>query len=267
MKIIITERQFKSLREQTSVPDVNAIKNFVNKQGTTTGTARPTQQAAKPIQPVVKPTQQAAKPTQPTSSTNLNLQGKTLAPKYGPQKPLTPEEYYKKYGMTPSEAEHKNNQIFAIGASFFPVIGPLVATITSLADAKQYYDEGDNVSAGVVGAFSLLPYVGPVVSKIPGVKQLGQKGMAALAAKIAKGTPITDATELAVINGLKTNNELVKSSLNTHVKTLAQQGVAKTTNNATKTQLGKIAKKGMEEVGTEYIEDKTIQTIKQVAVS
>jgi hypothetical protein len=267
MKIIITERQFKSLREQTSVPDVNAIKNFVNKQGTTTGTARPTQQAAKPVQPVVKPTQQAAKPTQPTSSTNLNLQGKTLAPKYGPQKPLTPEEYYKKYGVTPEENEHKLNSLFAIGASFFPVIGPLVATITSLADAKQYYDEGDNVSAGVVGAFSLLPYVGPVVSKIPSVKQLGVKGMAALAAKIAKGTPITDATELAVINGINSNRSLVQSGLNSQVRTLAQQSSSRVTDQTLKSQLTKVAKDGVKEFGTEYAEDKAIQAIKQVAVS
>jgi hypothetical protein len=251
MKIIITERQYKSLREQTPVPDVNAIKNFVNKQGTTTSTT--------------KPTQPAAKPTQPASSTNLNLQGKTLSPKYGPQKPLTPEEYYKKYGMTPSEAEHKNNQIFAMGASFFPAIGPLVATVTGLADAKQYWNEGDKVSSGVVGVFSLLPYVGPVLGKIPGIKQLGQKGMAALAAKIAKGTPITDATELAVISGLNANKELVKSSLNTHVKTLAQQTVPKVTDQTLKSQLTKVAKDGVKEFGTEYIEDKTIQAIKQVA--
>jgi hypothetical protein len=257
MKIIINESQFKSLREQTSTPNVNAIKNFVN-QNTSTGTVKPTQTAA-------KPTQTATKPIQSTTSTNLNLQGKTLSPKYGPQKPLTPEEYYKKYGVTPSENEHKLNSLFAIGASFFPVIGPLVATITSLDDAKKYYDEGDKVSAGVVGAFSLLPYVGPVVSKIPGVKQLGQKGMAALAVKVAKGTPITDATELAVINGLKTNNELVKSSLNTHVKSLAQQGASRTANNTTKTELTKIAKDGMREFGTEYGEDKVIQLLKPVA--
>lgn len=253
MKIIITESQYKSLREQTSTPDVNAIKNFVNKQSTVA--AKPTQQSAKPVQPV-------AKPTQPASSTNLNLQGKTLAPKYGPQKPLTPEEYYKKYGMTPSEAEHKNNQIFAIGASFFPVIGPLVSAITGLADAKQYYDEGDNVSAGVVGAFSLLPYVGPVVSKIPGVKQLGQKGMAALAAKIAKGTPITDATELAVINGINSNRSLVQSGLNSQVKTLAQQSSSRVTDQTLKSQLTKVAKDGVKEFGTEYAEDKSIQLLK-----
>jgi hypothetical protein len=258
MKIIITESQYKSLREQTSTPDVNAIKNFVNKQSTVA--AKPTQQSAKPVQPV-------AKPTQPASSTNLNLQGKTLAPKYGPQKPLTPEEYYKKYGMTPSEAEHKINSLFAIGAAFFPVIGPLVSTITSLADAKQYYDEGDNVSAGVVGAFSLLPFVGPLLPKIPGLKQLGQKGMANLAAKLAKGTPITDATELAVINGLKTNDRFVKSSLSDYVKTLAQQGISKTTNNATKSQLTRIAKKGMEEVGTEVASNKVIDVIKPIVAT
>jgi hypothetical protein len=255
MKIIITESQYKSLREQTSTPDVNAIKNFVNKQSTVA--AKPTQQAAKPVQPV-------AKPTQPASSTNLNLQGKTLAPKYGPQKPLTPEEYYKKYGVTPEENEHKLNSLFAIGASFFPVIGPLVAGAAGLADAKQYYDEGDNVSAGVVGAFSLLPYVGPVVSKIPGVKQLGQKGMAALAAKIAKGTPITDATELAVINGINSNRSLVQSGLNSQVRTLAQQGASRTANNTTKTELTKLAKDGVKEFGTEYAEDKAIQLLKPI---
>lgn len=258
MKIIITERQYKSLKEQTPVPDVNAIKNFVNKQGTTTGTTKPTQPAAKPTQPV-------AKQTQPTSSTNLNLQGKTLSPKYGPQKPLTPEEYYKKYGMTPQEAEHKINSIFAIGASFLPVIGPFVGAGVGLMDAKQYYDEGDKVSAGVVGAFSLLPFVGPILKKIPGIPKLGQKGMAALAAKLAKGTPITDATELSVINGLKTNDTLVKSSLSDYVKTLAQQSVPKVTDQTLKSQLTKVAKEGVKEVGAEYVQDKAIQSLKQVA--
>ena len=250
MKIIITERQYKSLREQTSTPDVNAIKNFVNKQSTSTG--------------VVKPTQTAAKPAQPAASTNLNLQGKTLSPKHGPQKPLTPEEYFKKYGVTPEENEHKLNNLFAIGASFFPVIGPLVAGGAGLTDAKQYYDEGDNVSAGVVGAFSLLPFVGPIVSKIPGVKQLGQKGMAALAAKLAKGTPITDATELAVINGINSNRSLVQSGLNSQVRTLAQQGASRAANNTTKTQLTKLAKDGVKEFGTEYAEDKAIQLLKPI---
>ena len=60
MKYIITESQLKSLMEQTSTPDVNSIKNFVNKQSTSTG--------------VVKPKQPAAKPSQPASSTNQNLQ-------------------------------------------------------------------------------------------------------------------------------------------------------------------------------------------------
>ena len=255
MKIIITESQYKSLREQTSTPDVNAIKNFVNKQSTVA--AKPTQQVSKPVQPV-------AKPTQPASSTNLNLQGKTLAPKYGPQKPLTPEEYFKKYGVTPEENEHKLNSLFAIGASFFPVIGPLVAGGVNLDDAKQYYDEGDKVSAGVVGAFSLLPFVGQIALKIPGVKQLGQKGMAALAAKLAKGTPITDATELAVINGINSNRSLVQSGLNSQVRTLAQQGASRTANNATKTELTKLTKDGVKEFGTEYAEDKAIQLLKPI---
>jgi hypothetical protein len=241
MKIIITESQYKSLREQTSTPDVNAIKNFVNKQSTV----------------AAKPAQQAAKPAQPSTPTNLNLKGKTLSAQTGPpkQKELTAAD---------RENMHNLNSVFAIGASFFPVIGPLVAGGAGLEDARQYWEEGDKVSAGVVGAFSLLPFVGQIALKIPGVKQLGQKGMATLAAKIAKGTPITDATELAVINGINSNRSLVQSGLNSQVRTLAQQGASRTTNNATKSQLTRLAKKGAEEVGTEVASNKVIDVIKPI---
>lgn len=201
MKIIITERQLKSLKEQTKVnptytnvsaANAQAMKNYAT-QVAAKGTTPTTQTTTKPVQKTT---------TQPTSS-NLNLKGKTLSPKAAPPK----------YGINSPEFIHQMNGIYSIAANFVPMVGPFLSAGISLYDAKLHYDEGDNISAGVMTVFALLPYVGSVASKIPGVKQLGEKGMAALASKIIKGVPITDSAELAVMQGLNSNSGIVKTAM------------------------------------------------------
>lgn len=97
-----------------------------------------------------------------------------------------------------------------IGTAFIPYVGPFISTGVGLLDAKMYYDEGDKTSAGVVAFFSILPGIGAVISKIPGVKQLGQKGMNALAKKIiSKETQTLTQTEIEVVKGITSNSDEV----------------------------------------------------------
>lgn len=137
------------------------------------------------------------------------------------------------------------NQVLQIGAVFIPIIGPFVSAGIGLADAAIYAKEGKTNEAGVATVFALLPGIGAVVSKIPGVKQLGQKGMQALATKVLTKAPL-NAVEQGVVSGINLNKELVKQETNSVIKTMAANAAAKATNNTTKKVMGNIAKEGIE---------------------
>lgn len=140
---------------------------------------------------------------------------------------------------------HTAAMILGIGAAFIPVVGPFIAAGIGLADAALYYKEGDTKSAGMSALFSIIPGVGPVVSKIPGIAKLGVKGMSALASKISKGVKITDPLEVSVVNAIGQNKDFVKSAVNNHVKALSQQAAAKTTSSSVKSSLLGLAKTGL----------------------
>ena len=145
--------------------------------------------------------------------------------------------------------QHTANLVFGIASAFIPVVGPFISAGIGLADAALYYKEGDTKTAGMVAMFSLLPGVFAVTNRIPAIKQLGVKGMSALAKKIAKGEKITDSVELAVIEGIKKGTDFVKSSLDTHVKTLAQQAASKPLSSTIKTSLANLGKTGLKYLG------------------
>lgn len=135
--------------------------------------------------------------------------------------------------------------ILGIGSAFIPIIGPFVSAGIGLADAALYAKQGDSKTAGMVAMFSLMPGVGALVGKIPGIKQLGAKGMSALASKLSSGQKITDPVELAVVNGISGNIDLVKSSLSQNVQSLAQQTAAKAAAPNVKNVLTNVAKSGL----------------------
>lgn len=117
---------------------------------------------------------------------------------------------------------HTLMTITQIGTAFIPMVGPFISAGIGLADAALYYKQGDSKSAGLVGALSVLPFVGSVVSKIPGVKQLGAKGMSALASKLStKGAKLSK-LELSIVNQLSKNQSLIKNELSSVSQTLKQ---------------------------------------------
>jgi|LakMenEpi03Aug12_release.lakeMendotaPanAssembly.Ray.scaffolds.fasta_scaffold01925_39 hypothetical protein len=115
-------------------------------------------------------------------------------------------DFYKKYN-------HEVNTVLAIGAIFIPFVGPVLSSGIGLMDAAQYYNEGDTKMAGMVGMFALLPGVGSIASKIPGVKTLGAKGMSELAKKLTLGTKITNPTEIEVVSKMAKYKDLIKAEM------------------------------------------------------
>ena len=104
---------------------------------------------------------------------------------------------------------HTLMTVLAIGTAFIPVAGPFISAAISLSDAALYYNEGDKKSAGLTAAFSMIPFIG----KIPGVKELGSKGMSLLASKIAKGVKTFSPAEIKVLNAVKQNESIIKQGL------------------------------------------------------
>jgi len=107
---------------------------------------------------------------------------------------------------------HTIATIFQIGTAFIPGIGPFISAGIGLADAALYYKEGDKNAAGLTAAFSMLPFAGGVVSKIPGIKKLGAKGMAGLASKLSKGAKLVG-EELEMFKSIAKNAELIRKEL------------------------------------------------------
>lgn len=121
---------------------------------------------------------------------------------------------------------HTVAMILGIGTAFIPVVGPFIAAGIGLADASLYYKEGDKTTAGIVGALSMIPFIGPIVNKIPGAKELGVKGMTLLASKMSSGGKGLTKVELEVVNQIKNNSDLIKNNLknaSTKLTPLTQQ--------------------------------------------
>jgi hypothetical protein len=95
-----------------------------------------------------------------------------------------------------------------IVTAFIPYAGPFISAGIGGADARLYWEEGDKTSAVVIALFSLLPGL----SLIPGVKELGKKGMAKLFSKFIKGekfTPLED----KVAKELGKESQLIKNEV------------------------------------------------------
>ena len=150
------------------------------------------------------------------------------------------KDFYNQYN-------HQINMIASIGLSLIPIIGPAMGTAISLVDAKQYYDENDKKTAGMVAMFSMIPYVGTLITKIPGVKELGVKGMAALASKLGKSQKLTQAEE-TIVKSIYTNQKLVQTEVLKKSQEIAKKTIPqKIKSTAIKT--GKVVTKGGKVIG------------------
>jgi hypothetical protein len=139
---------------------------------------------------------------------------------------------------------HTINTVLGIGATFIPFVGPFIASGIGMMDAKQHWDEGHRTEAGIVFAFSLIPGIGMIKNLTPGFKQLGSKGMTELAKKVISKAPLTK-IEQEVLEVISKNSELIKKAVETSGKQMAATGVSKAANATVKSQLTKLAHKGV----------------------
>jgi hypothetical protein len=120
---------------------------------------------------------------------------------------------------------------FASAVLIPPPGGLAVAAAIGVLDAYQYKLENNNRMAGLTLLLAALPGIASVANKVPGIKQLGAKGMAALASKLEKGITTFAPEESAVVDFVSTHLPQIKADYQTWVKntadTLAKKGVSK----------------------------------------
>lgn len=117
--------------------------------------------------------------------------------------------------------------------------GLAVASLIGALDAYQYKLEKNNRMAGLTLMMAALPGVISVANRIPGVKQLGTKGMVLLADKLEKGIVALAPEESIVAAAIRDNLPFVEREYQAWVKktadTLAKKGVGKVQSNVAKT--------------------------------
>lgn len=106
---------------------------------------------------------------------------------------------------------HKVMELLSIGTLFVPVVGPLISLGIGLADAGLYLKEGKKKEAGIAAALSILPFSAEAVAAIPVIKQLGQKGMQALATKLASNMELGMLEKRALEDILKKKSIVYKA--------------------------------------------------------
>ncbi len=145
---------------------------------------------------------------------------------------------------------HTIATILSIGTAFIPVVGPFISASIGLADAALYYKEGDTKAAGLTAAFSMIPFIG----KIPGVKELGSKGMAALASKISKGVKSFSPAEIKVLTAVEQNQSVIKQGLEKASEAL--KPVVKSVESIKPKFISKFGQQKYDELLSEYIQGK-----------
>jgi hypothetical protein len=132
--------------------------------------------------------------------------------------------------------DHKHDVMMAaeIGAYFIPVAGPLISAGIAAADAAMYWNEGDRETAGLIAILSAIPLIG----KIPAVRKLGRKGMAALMKKLrhiktGKRVALTK-LEQSAIKGLSSNKKVIYQQMKALSKKATGNKLAKATKSISK---------------------------------
>lgn len=116
-----------------------------------------------------------------------------------------------KYITEMGQYKHEILQIGSIATLFIPVVGPLISLGLDLADSALYASEGDKYNAGLMLAFSLIPF-GELIAKIPAVKKIGRDGLANLLKKTKTNSKLT-ADEVNALKGIATEEKWLKSSM------------------------------------------------------
>ena len=124
--------------------------------------------------------------------------------------------------------KHTAMTILQIGTAFIPLVGPFISAGIQIADAAMYYNEGDKKTAGLVGAFAIIPGIGGLAAKM-GIGKLSAKVLGNIGQKIGLGSKLS-AGEVQVANRIAQNRQLLQAEISKLSKlgkspSLAKQGV------------------------------------------
>lgn len=114
------------------------------------------------------------------------------------------------------ENRHTYNLIAGILGGMIPFVGPVIGGTIFSADADQYFQEGDTINGTISGVFALLPFVPAIVRLIPGIGELGAKGMFNLSQKMSKLTSnsyVLTKLEEQVLQGLRKYEAIIGPEL------------------------------------------------------
>jgi hypothetical protein len=117
------------------------------------------------------------------------------------------------------------------------VVGmPYLSAAVAAADAGMYWNEGDKYTAGFIAVLTAIPVIGALAAKIPGVKQLGTKGIRALAKKLTRvkaGEKVAfTKTEAAIVKAMGKHPNLINKEIRAYTKRLARnKKIVKATSN------------------------------------
>jgi len=70
--------------------------------------------------------------------------------------------------------------------SFAGPVGLALSSLVMTYNAKQYWDEGNKLASGISAFFAALPYIGPVLLRIPALQKFKQAALSKLGEKISK---------------------------------------------------------------------------------
>ena len=108
---------------------------------------------------------------------------------------------------------HTTLEVVELVSVFFPPIGTVISVAAGLVNAGLYAKEGDNYSAGLGLMFSIIPAIGPIVNKIPGLKTWSKEALITLGNKIKLNQNLTKIEKL-LADELALNKDFIKTEVN-----------------------------------------------------
>lgn len=142
------------------------------------------------------------------------------------------------------EFRHNYLKVLGIATSLIPVVGWAASAGIMAIDAADQYRQGNIREAGLSAVFALIPIAGKglnLISKMPAVAKLGEKGMAELGYKLAtSGDPILTSLERNAISETWKYNYALKNGIDKYVKaSLANQVTNSIARDQIRDQIGK----------------------------
>lgn len=108
---------------------------------------------------------------------------------------------------------HQTLMVVELVSAFFPPIGTAISVAAGLTNAALYAKEGDNYEAGLGLMFSVIPLIGPIVNKIPGLKTWSKEALITLGNKIKLNQNLTKVEKL-IADELILHKDFIKTEVN-----------------------------------------------------